>query len=557
MAKVSKTDVYPYDTLVTMLDYLLGTDINGNLKTKSYKVQDLADLFLSYVQENAEGLDQDNIFTIIDLGETGLIEQIQGQNIDEALVEAEINTILQNNNLTITEKQIIILKLSVRINVVDDENNFISNVSQTRKYFFPLGKGVYEPLSNSVTADELELAYVEATNIITDANVESNPNNVIFDLGDITGEDFLSYINTETNVEYPTGYPLVNTSKIYYFKWIDDGITYLYYFDEANSLNSYGNYGVDGDFIFQAGELVLFYSSNNTYNPLENLFVKKSFAQGYVYPDVTGADASIPIPANGASKIVLSNASLTSIACLDLTAIIGNPSAEVPYTGKLLQIANATGNDVELKHATGANIQFFTKDGNSIIIPNNETLFVEYDADGVVELFRSWSSGGGSSLRMDKHTFYFTNQSFTASTLWYSPRNNVANSIENPLYTTGLYNGTTEVVDDARTLGRAITFQQKATKITFDYALIQASTTFRIIYYKPNPSGFSNNSIDNQKIHETTIINSGGVRQPHLIEIPVDFTMEVGGNISIAVFNNNVVSKVTDTTVTVDVIEVI
>lgn len=121
-------------------------------------------------------------------------------------------------------------------------------------------------------------------------------------------------------------------------------------------------------------------------------FVKKSFAQAYVYPDITGADASIPIPASGASQIVLSNASLTSIACLDLTAIVGNPSAEVPYPNKIIEITNSTGNDIELKHATGSGIQFFTKDELSIIIPNKESLYVKYNDDGAVETFKSWSS---------------------------------------------------------------------------------------------------------------------------------------------------------------------
>lgn len=121
-------------------------------------------------------------------------------------------------------------------------------------------------------------------------------------------------------------------------------------------------------------------------------FVKKSFAQTSVDSITTGADASVPIPANGSSCIRLGNASLTSVACLNLSAIIGNSNAEVPYPGKIFEIMNGTGSDVEIKHATGADIQFNTKDGNSIVIPNNESLFVKYDPDGLLELFRSWST---------------------------------------------------------------------------------------------------------------------------------------------------------------------
>ena len=79
---------------------------------------------------------------------------------------------------------------------------------------------------------------------------------------------------------------------------------------------------------------------------------------------------------------------------------------------------------------------------------------------------------------------------------------------------------------------------------------------FRIIYFKPINDGFSSAGIDNLIIHEFTIVNSSGIRRK-LIEIPVDITMEAGGNIACVVFNNNTTLTVKGMNITVDVIEVI
>jgi len=165
--------------------------------------------------------------------------------------------------------------------------------------------------------------------------------------------------------------------------------------------------------------------------------------------------------------------------------------------------------------------------------------------------------GGGTSLRRDKYSVTFGAITFSSSTLYYSMRRNIQSIYDALHWETGFYNGATSAVTDARMWGFPITFNQKVTKIIFDYEAVSASTTFRFIYYKPNPSGFSNNAIDNQTIHETTLINTGGFRQPHLIEIPVDFTMESGGCISVVVFNNNVSTTVRTLGIWIETEEVI
>lgn len=260
MAKINRKDVYPDDLLITMLDFLLGSDANNSGKTRSYPVQGLADLFLDYVQQNVNGLVQDNRFRYIESGITiGNGTDISTPALKEAEILNQINFYLESTNLTVTEHELIVFVFTIV--------EFGTFKTHKRKYLFPnlFGKGTYVPLSNSFAASDLQLIFVDNNFYqVNPDDIENNINNVVFDLGDITGQDYLTHINTLPNLLYPTGYPLTDNSKIYYFKFVDDGITYMYYFDEANSANSYGTYGVDGDFTFAPTELVLFYQSDTS-----------------------------------------------------------------------------------------------------------------------------------------------------------------------------------------------------------------------------------------------------------------------------------------------------
>ncbi len=260
MAKINRKDVYPDDLVISMLDFLLGSDANNLGQTKSYPVQRLADLFLQYVQENVDGLVQDNRFRFINAGITiGFGTDISTQPLKEAEILNKINDYLEVTDLTVTEHQLIVF--------VFDVVEYGTFKTHKRKYLFPnlLGKGVYNPLSSSFSASDLEVVFIDNNFYQANpGNIENNVNNVVFDLGDITGQDYLTFINTIPNVIYPSGYPLTDNSKIYYYKFVDDGVTYMYYFDEANSANSYGAYGVDGDFTFISTDLVLFYQSDST-----------------------------------------------------------------------------------------------------------------------------------------------------------------------------------------------------------------------------------------------------------------------------------------------------
>jgi len=211
-------------------------------------------------------IDQDNIIRFINVGYTPIINSLNYQPIDENLISDYFDSYFMNNSITITDKQIVIFKIAVVVEVVNDNNDVINKYIQNRKYYTTNGKGVYAPMYPTFNGKGLELDYTQqAPSAPSVESVLSDVNNIIFDLGDITGNDYLEFINTIPNIEFPQGYPLIENSKIYYFKFIDNDITYLYYFDELNSVNSYGTYGVDGDFTFTIDELVLFYQSDITY----------------------------------------------------------------------------------------------------------------------------------------------------------------------------------------------------------------------------------------------------------------------------------------------------
>lgn len=409
MAKVSKTDIYTYDLMISMLDYLLGTDANDNKKTKSYRVQELADLFLAYVQENADGLDQDNFFVFKDLGYTETIVIAEGESLNEDVVNEKIDFLLANNSITVTEKQLIIFKVSVVVAVyidIDDSDTEppIFKYIQKRKYYSILGKGTFNPLSEFIQADNLELDYKDETpRLLTEEDIESNINNVIFDLGDITGEDYLDVINTLTNPLYPDGYPLTDDTKIYYFKWIDSDITYLYYFDEENSLNSYGNYGVDGDYLFQPGELIIFYSSSINSNSIAQIYKKKSESLAYSDPTLSGSNAVIEFQPNGQSVYAFSNSGLISIDGFGSSLIIGNPTAEVPYNGKDIFIYNNKSGNLILKHdGPGiAAVKFLLENDIDLVIPPGGKVWLKYGLSHCEIIFKSWETSIDLSTKAD------------------------------------------------------------------------------------------------------------------------------------------------------------
>lgn len=118
-------------------------------------------------------------------------------------------------------------------------------------------------------------------------------------------------------------------------------------------------------------------------------FVKKDYSQIEVDSTSTGTNAMLPIPSDGRSTVVITNTSLSGI-----NGFFVDTSEDV-YDGKEYDIHNLTGNSVTIKHNNTATF-FLSKNGNDVIIPNNEILKIKYSVSesGLKEWMRSWSDEG-------------------------------------------------------------------------------------------------------------------------------------------------------------------
>jgi len=198
--------------------------------------------------ELIEPLGQDNRFRFVDLG--SFIQGGRGVpdvDIETAFVN-QLNIGMSSLNLIVADDELIILKISITI--------YGAFEAEERKYYFKggMGKGVYNPLSDYITPNELELAFRDWTPPNVDI-LESSPNVNIFNLGIIPDSDYISYINNNGS------YDLRDASKIHYFRFNYQSVDYLYFFDSNDS--SYGNaiYGANlPQFITE--DLVLFYDSS-------------------------------------------------------------------------------------------------------------------------------------------------------------------------------------------------------------------------------------------------------------------------------------------------------
>jgi hypothetical protein len=280
--------------------------------------------------------------------------------IKEAAIQNAINIFLSTNLIDVLETELIIFVFSVT-----EYGLFNTHV---RKYFFPnmLGKGNYDPMSDTFSASDLEVLFID--NVFyqaTPVDIESNINNVVFDLGVITGQDYLDYINTISNISYPLGYPLIDNTKIYYFKWVDDGVTYMYYFDEENSVNSYGYYGIDGAFIFDINDLVLFFNSSNSLSSSGLYIEKREKSEIELYSTGT-VDCSF-----------IDNRSILSLT--GTIAILSSAELDMStnYSNKKYTFKNRQSTPITIEHLspTGlSNHKFFFHDENDYTLQPNEII---------------------------------------------------------------------------------------------------------------------------------------------------------------------------------------
>ena len=123
----------------------------------------------------------------------------------------------------------------------------------------------------------------------------------------------------------------------------------------------------------------------------DNLLVRKNFFSGYAY-NTTGAAIVSPLRPEGQGNYVYTDAGLISVDGFDTTLLT---DLGVIYEGKELIIQNQTGVNITLLNNGTAELPFIFNNGLDLVIPTGEKIKFQYSGGFFIELFKSWSSGGG------------------------------------------------------------------------------------------------------------------------------------------------------------------
>jgi hypothetical protein len=170
-------------------------------------------------------------------------------------VFTSIDDLLQEVNLTVSETDGVVLLYAV------NGNRFADQRVRVKSWFFPLGKGVYEPLSDHITEAQLVLNY---ESMITEDDIRAiigDANTVTFNLGDISGSTLTQAVNTAQPV-----YNLNNVGSSYVFTYSIDGLNYTELF-----IGELGIYGQNGTDVATDDDFVLLFSSDMPNTSLQGL----------------------------------------------------------------------------------------------------------------------------------------------------------------------------------------------------------------------------------------------------------------------------------------------
>ena len=301
----------------------------------------------------------------------------------------------------------------------------------------------------------------------------------------------------------------------------------------------------------------------------DSLLVRKNFFSGYAY-DTSGTAIVSPLRPEGQGNYTYTNGSLVSVAGFDTTLLT---DLGVIYEGKEIIVQNQTGVNISLLNNGTAELPFIFNTGLDLVIPTGEKIKFKYSGGFLVELFKSWANledlsntnittptngqaltydtatgkwinstvSGGSSLRTEKYEWFNGTNTFASTTNWYGARRNVANQLPLPLWSSGesYYDGTTDHVTNVRMPSYIVDFNQKIERLTFTYESISVGFTFRLIYYELNPSGASNQSVNDHLVYEAVIAaNVGGIKKQN-IYVPVDFTASLNGYFAVVLLNDS------------------
>lgn len=162
-----------------------------------------------------------------------------------------LNYLLDNNGITVTEDEIIVLTALTTINATLVQ----------KQYLWKLGKGEYNPIGSANIATKMLELQPRLLNEIVSDELTSSPSAVVYDLG-VISNTVLENINNAN-----PAYNFTDDEKIYYIRYIKNDVKILYNFIGINN-----NYGLGQSQMTQA-DLVLVYSSANS-DPTELLNTK-------------------------------------------------------------------------------------------------------------------------------------------------------------------------------------------------------------------------------------------------------------------------------------------
>lgn len=200
MARIS---TYKLDNNVTPNDIVIGSDADNFNQTKNYKISDI----IKTVQLGAVN----NIPKIVSV----VLEQ--GEDIPTAMQEINLEVVPDDSPVFIN---------FLKPTLIDG----FSPSLEYRKisYFFPLGNGLYEPITDYISFQDLILNSVTKPSQ-SDLSFLSNTKTI--DAGDITGSDISEWVNSRV-----PSLDLSNEEVLYLFTFIDNGVSFFTVFTGVNQI---------------------------------------------------------------------------------------------------------------------------------------------------------------------------------------------------------------------------------------------------------------------------------------------------------------------------------
>ena len=400
MGQIGNTILYPYDVVISTLDFLTGTDSNDNKKTKSYQIKKLAE-----------------IINIVNGGSAVAYHFSDGSNIDLTVLEpgyffSETNIItpatltkLHFNKRTIENKDISVFLdkmiasglFKFKLNNLSNPNNFIyltpSNTVLSTEYL-SFNVATFNNLhsGNLINNADYVLSFDLASNLVQASDpLKLNKGNYTG-----TGEDLNKEIQDLKNPDVvlksvtPTIVGLNISTPADSFEWKINQIV----FDNTPALSqtllaaSNGFYRKD----------VLLGTNTNTYLIVRGVEGNESVTPPTVFPQGTIVLGVIDIFGNTTSGFIINDNSKvdvfgnggvtdyvevnklgTSLDIRNATSLTGFtiPSANIQY-GKDYYLRNSTGGNLTLRSITGTNgIRFYFPDGD-LVVPVNNNVHLKY-----------------------------------------------------------------------------------------------------------------------------------------------------------------------------------